>query len=190
MKNKITKVNKFVIIFLIVTILVILFTMGLACSAIFNSLFNDDKNENKNSEPIKINDDVIKSESKSKPIKNKYESKEYDITILKVDKDYKEEYMYKKNKDYRVVVVNLEIKNKSNKEITVGNFLAKDNNGKMLNRNFAINSSINTLDIVLPGTILNGSVSFELPKDSKSMTLTYKELLGNNKLDFNIDVNL
>ena len=27
-------------------------------------------------------------------------------------------------------------------------------------------------------------------KESKSMTLTYKEFLGNDRLDFNIDVNL
>lgn len=183
--NDLLKLNKFVIIFLIVMLLVILFTIGLTASIIFNNLFDNDDTEK--SKPIEISDDIVKSESK--PIKDKNGTKEYNMTIIKVEKDYKEDYMYKKNKDYRVIVVHLEIKNKSNKEITVGQFLAKSDN-KMLNRNFTLNSSINTLDIIIPNTIFAGTVSFELPKKSKNMTLIHNDLITNDKLDFVIDVNL
>lgn len=176
------KINKFVIIFLIVTLLVVLFTIGLTASIIFNSIFN-----NKESKPIQVDNDIITFDSKSTNDKN--ENKDYDISVVKVEKDYKNDNIIKRNKDYRVVVVHLEIKNKSKEDITIGNFLAKSNN-QMLNRNFSLNSSINTLDIVTPNTIFAGTVSYELPKGAKEMTLIYKDLITNNKLDFIIDVNL
>lgn len=180
--NDLLKINKFVIIFLIVTLLVVLFIIGLTASIIFNSIFND-----KESKPIKIDNDIIAFESKSTNDKN--ENKDYDISLIKVEKDYNSDNIIKRNKDYRVVVVHLEIKNKSKEDITIGNFLAKSNN-QMLNRNFSLNSSINTLDIVTPNTIFAGTVSYELPKGAKEMTLIYKDLITNNKLDFIIDVNL
>jgi len=176
------KLNKFVIIFLIVVMLTMMFAIGLTASVIFNSLF-DDIDSTKPIKPIKIEDDIIKS------IKGEYKSDDYEIKIIDVDKDYTEEFMYKENNDYRVVVVNLEIKNKLDKDFIIGSFLAKNDKGEMLTRNFTKNNSIDALAVLLPDTVLNGSISFELPKDSKSMVLTYKDTLGNDNLNFNIDVN-
>jgi len=49
--NNLLKLNKFIIIFLIVTILVMLFTIGLCASIFFNALFDNDSDKNK---PVNI----------------------------------------------------------------------------------------------------------------------------------------
>lgn len=98
--------------------------------------------------------------------------------------------MYKKNENYRVVKIDIEIKNLSKIDMFVQSFTAKSEN-KMLEQNFSSNSDIDILGKILPNTSISGDVAFELPKESTTMNLIYDYgFWQDKKLNFNIDVEL
>lgn len=181
LSNKVLK-----IIGLIVVILIVLSAIMCISGVLFTKSINNESNESTNTT---IDTKGIEEDKKDfTKTKNSFKNKEFEFKILKIDKNYKKEYMFKKNKDYKVVKIDIEIKNLSKKDIYVSEFIAKSND-KMLERNFSSDNDINISGKVLPNSTISGSVAFEIPKEAKNMSLIYDYgFWQDKKLSFNIDV--
>lgn len=188
MENKSNNVLK-IIGLIVVGFIILCSIFCIGGSLIFKSSFDGVGESGNKSDTVKTKD--LKEEKKDyKKTDDTFENNEFKFKILKINKNYTKEYMFKKNKDYRVVLIDIEIKNVSNKDIYIQQFLAKSND-KMLTQNFSTDDGINTLSKIVPNTTINGTVAFEIPKEAKSMTLIYDYgFINDKKLNFDIDVSL
>lgn len=182
MSNKVLK-----IIGLIVVCFIILSAIVCISGVLFSTSFKGSGESGKDSNQYQSK---LKEEKKDfTKTENSFKNDEFEFKILKVNKNYTQEYMHKENKNYKVVKIDIEIKNLSKKDIYVNEFIAKSND-KMLVKNYSINDAIYGMNNkILPSSTISGSVGFEIPKENKEMTLIYDYgFLQDKKLSFNIDV--
>jgi hypothetical protein len=136
--------------------------------------------------------DVKSTEAKKdyKKTENMFENKDFILKILKVNKNFKKQYMSIENKGYRVVSIDIEIENLKDDDIFTETFECKLDNGYTATQNFYSDKTLIS-EKVLSGTKYQGSIAFEVPPESKKITLIYDYGFWNNKkIEFNIDVGL
>lgn len=139
----------------------------------------DEKDEKKNDNKEKKKDYTLTN--------TEFKNKDFELILGEINSNYKEKYMSIKE-GFRVVKIPVTVKNLSSTDMFTDSFKAKSEN-KMLDDYYSSNDDSLVLKELLAGTSIEGAVYFEVPTDTKELTLVYDYgFWTDKKVEFKINL--